>query len=142
MTFMVTYRVEGPPQGKGRPRFSNRGGFVKTYTPKQTADYETMIKASAMLAMGASEPLKTPVAVFLHVTKAIPASYTKKRIEACLSGSERPAKKPDIDNILKCYLDAMNDVVYLDDKQVVTIHATQVYGTFPVVEVLVKEELQ
>jgi len=142
MTFMVTFRVEGPPQGKGRPRFSTRGGFVKTYTPQTTVTYENMIKASAMVAMGASEPLESPIAVFLHVTKAIPASYTKKRIEACLSGSERPTKKPDIDNILKCYLDAMNDVVYLDDKQVVTIHATQVYGTFPVVEVLVKEELQ
>jgi Holliday junction resolvase RusA-like endonuclease len=95
-----------------------------------------------MLAMGASEPLETPIAVFLYVTKGIPASYTKKRTEACLNGSERPTKKPDIDNILKCYLDAMNEIVYLDDKQVVTIHATQVYGTSPVVEVLVKEELQ
>jgi len=142
MTFMVTFRVEGPPQGKGRPRFSTRGGFVKTYTPQTTVTYENMIKASAMVAMGASKPLESPIAVFLHVTKAIPASYTKKRIEACLNGSERPTKKPDIDNILKCYLDAMNDIVYKDDKQVVTIHATQVYGTFPVVEVLVKEELQ
>ena len=142
MTFMVTFRVEGPPQGKGRPRFSTRGGFVKTYTPQTTVTYENMIKASAMLAMGASEPLESPIAVFLHVTKGIPASYTKKRIEACLNGSERPTKKPDIDNILKCYLDAMNNIVYKDDKQVVTIHATQVYGTFPVVEVLVKEELQ
>ena len=142
MTFMVTFRVEGPPQGKGRPRFSTRGGFVKTYTPQTTVTYENMIKASAMVAMGASEPLESPIAVFLHVTKGIPASYTKKRIEACLNGSERPTKKPDIDNILKCYLDAMNNIVYKDDKQVVTIHATQVYGTFPVVEVLVKEELQ
>ena len=141
MTFMVTYQVEGPPQGKGRPRFSNRGGFVKTYTPKQTADYETTIKAAAMVAMGASKPLETPVAVFLKVTKAIPPSYSKKRIEACLSGTERPTKKPDMDNILKCYLDAMNEVVYLDDKQVVSIHATQFYGTFPMVEVLVFEEL-
>jgi len=142
MTFMVTFRVEGPPQGKGRPRFSTRGGFVKTYTPQTTVTYENMIKASAMVAMGASEPLESPIAVFLHVTKGIPASYPKKRIEACLNGSERPTKKADLDNILKCFLDAMNDIVYKDDKQVVTIHATQVYGTFPVVEVLVKEELQ
>jgi len=142
MTFMVTYRVEGPPQGKGRPRFSNRGGFVKTYTPKQTADYETMIKASAMVAMGASEPLKTPVSVFIYVTKGIPASYSKKRFEACLAGLELPTKKPDLDNVIKCFLDAMNDIVYLDDKQVVILHATQVYGRDSAVEILVKEELQ
>ena len=142
MTFMVTFQVEGTPQGKGRPRFSNRGGFVRTYTPKQTADYETMIKASARFAMGASKPLETTVAVYLHVTKGIPASYSKKRIAACLSGQERPTKKPDIDNVLKCFLDAMNEVVYKDDCQVVTIHATQVYGTDPMVEVLVREGLQ
>jgi len=142
MTFIVTYRVEGHPQGKGRPKFRRQGNFVRTYTPQTTVSYENMIKASAMLAMGASEPLKTPVSVFIYVTKGIPASYSKKRFEACLAGLELPTKKPDLDNVIKCFLDAMNDIVYLDDKQVVILHATQVYGRDSAVEVLVKEELQ
>jgi Holliday junction resolvase RusA-like endonuclease len=141
MTFMVTFRVEGEPKGKGRPRFRSTGKFVQTYTDSKTRDYENTIKASAMIAMGASKPLESPVAVFIHATKGIPASYSKKRTEACLNGIERPSKKPDLDNIMKACLDAMNEVVYLDDKQVVSIHATQVYGTYPNVEVLVREEL-
>ena len=42
MTF--TFEIVGEPQGKGRPRFSTRGGFVKTYTPEKTASYENFVK--------------------------------------------------------------------------------------------------
>jgi Holliday junction resolvase RusA-like endonuclease len=55
---------------------------------------------------------------------------------------ERPCKKPDIDNILKAYLDAMNGIVYEDDTQVVSLHSTKVYGTVGLVEVLVKEDME
>ena len=32
--------VPGPPIGKGRPRGTTQGGYVKLYTPKKTADWE------------------------------------------------------------------------------------------------------
>lgn len=141
MTFMVTYMVEGNPVGKGRPRFAKRGKFVSTYTPTKTRDYESIIKDAAKQAMGNSAPLETPVTVAIYITVPIPSSYSKKRTEACLKGSERPIKKPDIDNIAKCFLDAMNEIVYLDDTQVLTLHVTKVYGTVGMVEVMVKEDL-
>jgi Holliday junction resolvase RusA-like endonuclease len=142
MTFMVTYLVEGNPVGKGRPRFARRGNFVSTYSPTKTRDYEDLIKEAAKKAMGSNELLETPVTVAIYITVPIPQSYSKKRTEACLSGSERPIKKPDIDNIAKCFLDAMNQVVYLDDTQVLTLHVTKVYGTVGMVEVMVKEDLE
>ena len=142
MTFMLTYMVEGNPVGKGRPRFAKRGNFVSTYTPKKTRDYESVIKDAAKLAMGSSEPLETPVTVAIYITVPIPQSYSKKRTEACLSSSEKPIKKPDIDNIAKCFLDAMNGAVYHDDSQVLTLHITKVYGTVGMVEVMVKEDLE
>jgi len=141
MTFMVTFMVEGNPVGKGRPRFAKRGKFVSTYTPTKTRDYESIIKDAAKQAMGNSAPLETPVTVAIYITVPIPTSYSKKRTEACLKGSERPIKKPDIDNIAKCFLDAMNEIVYMDDTQVLTLHVTKVYGTVGMVEVMVKEDL-
>ena len=141
MTFMVTYLVEGNPVGKGRPRFAKRGKFVSTYTPTKTRDYESVIKEAAKQAMGSNAVLETPVTVAIYITVPIPASYSKKRTEACLSGSERPIKKPDIDNIAKCFLDAMQDVIYFNDTQVLTLHITKVYGTVGMVEVMVKEDL-
>ena len=141
MTFMVTYLVEGNPVGKGRPKFARRGNFVSTYTPTKTRDYEDLIKDAARKAMGSNDLLETPVTVAIYITVPIPASYSKKRTEACLSGSERPIKKPDIDNIAKCFLDAMNGAVYHDDSQVLTLHITKVYGSVGMVEVMVREDL-
>ena len=141
MTFMVNFMVEGTPVPKGRPRFARRGKFVSTYSPKTTVDYETKVAEAAQLAMGSSEPLETPVGAYIYITLPIPASYSKKRKQECLSGNERPTKKSDIDNYCKAVFDGMNGIVFLDDSQVVSLHSTKVYGTIGMVEVMVKEEL-
>ena len=136
MTFELIYSVEGDPVGKQRPRFS-RG---RTYTPKKTVDYERLIAAKALSAMAPAIPVETPVAIFIWINHAIPASYSKKRKEACLNGLEFP-KKPDIDNVAKLYLDAMNGIVYKDDVQVVKLRVSKRYNTDSGVDVLVREEL-
>ena len=38
------FEIEGKIKGKGRPRFTSYGRFVKTYTPADTASYENLIK--------------------------------------------------------------------------------------------------
>jgi Holliday junction resolvase RusA-like endonuclease len=138
MTFMVTYQVHADPQGKGRPKFTRQG---RAYTPAKTVSYETLIAKSAQEAMGASDPLETPVAVYVYISMPIPKSYPKKKRQACLDGFERPLKTPDCDNVAKAFLDAMNGIVYKDDCQVVSLHVTKVYSEVGMVEVLVKEEL-
>ena len=140
MTFSVTLHLDINPVPKGRPRFSKIGGFVRSYTPKKTSDYEAQVKAIAQSAM-TREPLETPLAAFLYFRLPIPKSYTKKRVAACLSCSERPIKKPDLDNLAKSVLDALNGVVYLDDAQLVSLHVTKVYSNNPGVDIMVREEL-
>ena len=41
---MIKFTIPGEPRGKGRPRFSNRGGYVRTYTDEKTASYENLVK--------------------------------------------------------------------------------------------------
>ena len=141
MTFMVMYTVYGEPVGKGRPRFARRGNFVSTYTPQKTKSYEDEIRMMAKAAMGASEPLETPITVAIYIRVGIPTSFSKQKRKDALSGIIRPTKKPDLDNVAKCFLDSMNEIVYLDDKQVVNLHVTKVYAETPAVEVMVKEDL-
>ena len=140
MTFQMNFTVEGTPIGKGRPKFARRGNFVSTYTPTKTRDYEDIIKVAARQAM-TEKPLETPVAVFVYIVVPILTSYSKKRKANCLAGIEKPTKKPDLDNVAKCFLDAMNAIVYQDDVQVVSLHVTKVYGIVGQVEVMVREEL-
>jgi Holliday junction resolvase RusA-like endonuclease len=135
----VVFNVPGNPVGKQRARYAKRGNFVQTYTPEKTRTYETLIREHAQQAMGSSEPLETPVTVYLYVRLPIPSSYSKNRRKACLDGFEMPTKKPDASNILKSIEDAMNGVVFKDDSQIVNIHVTKVYATEPGVDVCVKE---
>ena len=102
----------------------------------------TLIKEAGIQAMGTSEPLETPVSLYLYIRMPIPKSYSKKRTEACLNGSEQPIKKPDASNILKSVEDGLNGVVYKDDSQIINIHVTKVYSTQGGVDICVKECLQ
>jgi Holliday junction resolvase RusA-like endonuclease len=142
MSFIVTFTVDGTPVGKQRARYARRGNHVMAYTPEKTRTYESLIKDEAAKAMGSSEPLNTSVSLYLYIRVPIPASATKKRLEAIAKGDEKPIKKPDASNILKSVEDGMNGVVYKDDSQIVNIHVTKVYSSQAGVDVCVKECLE
>lgn len=142
MTFMVNFSIETNPVPKGRPRFRRTKTFITTYTPKKTLDFEGLVRKHSQEAMGPTEPLETPVWIALYFRLPIPESYSKKRKEACLSGSEKPIKRPDIDNLVKSVLDGMNGVVFKDDCQITVMHCTKTYSNVPGVNILVKEDLE
>jgi len=141
MTFVVNFSIEGQPVGKQRPRFRRFGNFVQTYTDAKTKSYETLVKEAATKAMGSSPPLEGPVKLDLIIRLPVPKSYPKKRSEGCLNGSEWPTKKPDWDNVAKSVADAMNDIVFLDDTQIVIARVVKIYSAEAGVDVQVSEVL-
>ncbi len=122
----MEFIVEGEPQGKARPRFSRRSGTV--YTPAKTAKYEKEIRQSFLAAGGKMIPAGSYVAVTVDAYFKIPKSYTKRKRLECEHNIKRPDKKPDIDNVLKAVLDALNKVAYADDKQVIGIVCRKWYS--------------
>lgn len=54
-------------------------------------------------------------------------------------GLIRPTKKPDIDNITKAILDALNKVAYKDDSAIVRFSIEKYYSDSPRVEVTIGE---
>ena len=44
-------------------------------------------------------------------------------------GYIRPNKTPDLDNYTKLALDALNDILWEDDRYIIEIHATKYYST-------------
>jgi Holliday junction resolvase RusA-like endonuclease len=138
---MIEFKVPGEPKGKGRPRFSRVGNFTKTYTDAKTKMYEEKIASAARLQMYPHEPLETPLNVTLELHVGVPVSYSKKRRYACLTGEEWPTKKPDIDNVAKAFLDAMNGIVYKDDVQVIRLYVSKTYSIDPHVLITVHEVL-
>jgi Holliday junction resolvase RusA-like endonuclease len=142
MTGSVYFVVTGKPVGKGRPRASTRGGFVRMYTDAKTLGYEAAIADEAARAMSGAEPFETPMQMQVSCYYPIPKSWPKKIKQGAIDEEVFPKVKPDLDNVVKAVLDALNGVVYRDDAQVVNLVATKRYATEPRVEVYIFEKLK
>ena len=108
---MVRFCVEGKVLGKPRPKV-NRNGRV--WTPKRFADYEKKIADAYREAGGKLHEGEVRLAIVTH--RSLPKSRPKKM------ESEPDTFKPDIDNVLKIVLDALNKVAYSDDSQVTEVY--------------------
>lgn len=137
MTF--TFEIVGEPQGKGRPRFSTRGGFVKTYTPEKTASYENFVKL-CYLNKYKGQKLDGEIIAEIIAYFSIPKSFSKKKRVQAIEGKIMPTKKPDTDNIAKTILDSLNGIAFEDDKQVVALLVKKLYGEEAKVVVSLKNE--
>lgn len=126
-THNIAFTVPGEPQGKGRPRFTH---FGKAYTPTKTRNYEGRVKAAALAMLKRQQmPLEpageSPVMVIMHARFSLPKHITKADKAARLAGLKAPGK-PDTDNISKVK-DALNKVIWHDDKQVTAEIITKSY---------------
>ena len=45
---------------------------------------------------------------------------------------------PDVDNVAKFYLDALNGKAFVDDRQIVRLEATKRYGEMDAVDIRIK----
>lgn len=128
--------IPGVPVGKGRPKFARRGNFVSTYTPEKTASYENLVKVKAEEAMVGRTLIEGAVMVVMHLFVTPPASWSNKKQAQALAGEIYPTTKPDIDNVEKSIFDAINEIVWKDDKQVVDVIKCKRYG--PVAKAMVE----
>lgn len=134
----IAITIDGPPRGKGRPRFGRRGAFVSVYTDAETEAYEGAVKVYAQLAMQGRPPLEGPCRVDICAHLPVPQSWSRRKREAALSGSIRPTGKPDLDNFQKSALDSLNKIVFADDGQVVEMHGFKRYSDHPRLVILVE----
>ena len=61
----------------------------------------------------------------------IPKYFKKKEIVAAELGLIKPITKPDADNLIKGYLDAFNDNIYIDDSLIYSLNVTKYYSIKP-----------
>ena len=141
MSRQIEFRISGEPVAQGRPRFSRRGNFVKTYDPKKSRDAKQTVKYFATEAMKGENmvPLEGPLSMRVEFGVALPKSDYRKRTPREKAWR---TKKPDLDNLVKTVKDACSGVVYLDDNQIVDLKArklTCAQGEAPYTRVLFKE---
>lgn len=130
----MRFEVAGEVIGKGRPRFTRSG---RTYTPKKTLDYERAIKRAYLnkYTYLSKKSLRIKICAYLEVAK----SHSKVKKQKMLANELQCTKKPDVDNIVKVVLDALNKVAYQDDTQVVELVAIKRWSNTSKLKVVIEE---
>jgi Holliday junction resolvase RusA-like endonuclease len=123
---MYEFEVIGPIKGKARPRVNTYTGMA--YTPNDTKDYELLIKQYFKIKYPRAVPLEGRLCVKITAFFKVLKSTSKKDAEKMLLGEISPTKKPDIDNITKVVLDALNKVAFKDDNQITKIEVEKKYS--------------
>lgn len=123
----MIYEFEVPSKiiGKGRPRLNTYTGIV--YTPTKTKDYETLIEQYFVMKYPRYKTIEGRAKVSIKAFFEIPKSTTKVQKAGMMENKISPVKKPDIDNIVKIVLDAMNKFAFKDDTQIVKLEVEKIY---------------
>lgn len=120
----ITFSVPGDPVPQPRPRVSTAGGFARAYVPKKhpVHAYRQAVAAAARAAgLGKTgDPLNVVIdAVFRR-----PKSHLTKR---GVKPTAPTLPRPDVDNLAKAVLDALQDVMG-DDTHVSRLVVEKSYG--------------
>lgn len=135
----MVYEFEIPSKiiGKGRPRLNSYTGRV--YTPTRTKDYEELVEQYFLLKYPRYKTLEGRIKMDIVANFEIPKSTTKTAKTQMLENTISPTKKPDIDNIVKIILDAMNNIAFKDDTQITKISVEKKYSESEKVFVKIEE---
>ena len=134
-----SFIVPGPPTGKGRPRFCSIGKFSKAYTPAKTKAAELDILTKFKNSYPGARPLPGALSVTITAIFGIPKQTSRKLGLAMLAGEAKPTKRPDIDNIAKLVLDAINGHAFSDDANIVELICSKTYGPDPGIKINITE---
>ena len=131
------FEIPGKIIGKGRPRLNSYTGQV--YTPTKTKDYENLVIQYFMLKYPRFTPFEGRVSVEITANFEVPKSAKKQEKELMLENKLNPLKKPDIDNIVKIILDAMNECAFKDDTQITKLAVEKKYAQTESIYVKIEE---
>lgn len=130
------FEVPGEITGKARPRLNARR---KVYTPTKTKNYEYLTRFYFIQKYQDYIPVEGRIKVSIIAYFDIPKSTSKKKEAEMLENRISPTKKPDIDNITKVILDALNKFAYKDDTQITEITVVKKYAIIPKVQIKIEE---
>jgi Holliday junction resolvase RusA-like endonuclease len=131
---VIQFTVYAEPVAQGRPRFTTTGGHVKAYDPARSREYKQYIRLVASQHKP-EKPFEGPLCLVVDVYRAIPKSFSRKKRQQAIDGVLRPTTKPDSDNYLKAVKDALKQVMWADDSQVVDVRVRKWYSETPRIEV-------
>lgn len=134
MTNKIKFTVLGEPVAQGRPRATTINGQVRMYDPKKSNDFKKYVRLVAS-QYAPKQLLEGPLSMTVIVYRPSLKSFSKKKAQEAEAGILRPITKPDVDNYVKGIKDALKQVIWKDDSQVVDLQVSKYYSQKPRIEV-------
>lgn len=133
----------GDPKAKGRHRSRivyprGKKPFIHNYPEPETEAYEGALAQYARLKMRSRAPSLEPLTVLIIADIRVPKSWPERDRVAALEGRILPTSRPDYDNYGKI-IDALNEIVWKDDSQVVDGRTIKRYSRSPALTIEVRE---
>ncbi len=138
--YMMSYKftIPGTAVPQGRPIFTARGERRWAVDPPRSREYKAKVRACALRACK-PKVITGAVRLLVQEYRPIPRSWSRQKQEAAREGRIYPTTRPDFDNIIKAITDALNGVLWEDDRQVIDGRIQQFYSDEPRVVVEVEE---
>lgn len=133
---MISFEVRGNPVAQKRHRHQLRGKHVHIYDPSSD-DKDDFLMVSRQHAP--ERPLEGALRVDLEFYFARPKSHFRKDGGLRSTAPINHISRPDIDNLRKLVMDALNGVFWIDDSQVCMCTTFKGYDVAPRVSVTICE---
>jgi len=121
----VTFTVTGQPVPQPRPRVSTAGGFARAYVPSKHPVHAYRQSIAAAARGAGLTTTGQPLNVVIDAVFERPKSHMRK---AGVKPDAPKLPRPDVDNIGKAVLDALQEVMG-DDSLVARLVVEKSYGT-------------
>lgn len=123
---------EFPPTAQKRPRVTRS----HTYDPSKKDKVDFLKSVMTQLPKA---PLTSPLLLRIDFNFKRPKSHFTSKGELTRFAPREYTKKPDIDNLIKFVLDALNGHLYVDDAQIISLAARKLYAENDGIEIRVTE---
>jgi Holliday junction resolvase RusA-like endonuclease len=128
----IYIKLDGIPISQGRPRFAR--GVVYDPCAKQKKDLLSLLRDQVKGLKPLECPLYVEVIFYFPFAKSATKAFRKQNFH------QPYCKRPDIDNLLKFYLDLLLGVVYKDDSLIVKVVAQKVYAAEGVTKIILSKK--
>ena len=130
--------IPGDPIPQGRMRHATWGGHGHLYDPNAK---DKVLVRKHLSANYQHQHYEYPEVSFIF-GMPIPASMAKWMQLLCRSQIVRHTKKPDVDNLVKFYLDVMDGIVFTQDSKVSLGYCVKIYAPYSGVVAVIRERQQ
>ena len=112
--------------------------YVQVYQPRAADKHNYFKKLVDSEIIQLERFIQTPFACNIVSYFPMPSNYNRSDVFVAECGLDVHIKKPDVDNLMKSYLDMFNATVWLDDNMCFSGALTKLYSVKPRVEIYIR----